>query len=82
MEMISLDNLRVGTKLIAGFLTVAVIAAVVGVIGLSNIKTIGGAADVIMDEQVPLADASMESIIALISGRDAMGEFLLTEDLK
>jgi methyl-accepting chemotaxis protein len=82
MEMISLDNIRVGTKLITGFLTVAVIAAVVGVIGLSNIKTIGGAADIIMDEQVPLADASMESIIALITGRDAMGEFLLTEDLK
>jgi methyl-accepting chemotaxis protein len=80
--MISLENIKVGTKLIAGFLTVAVIAAVVGVIGLSNIKTIGGAADVIMDEQVPLADASMESTIALISGRDAMGEFLLTEDLK
>jgi methyl-accepting chemotaxis protein len=80
--MISLENIKVGTKLIAGFLTVAVIAAVVGVIGLSNIKTIGGAADVIMDEQVPLADASMESTIALITGRDAMGEFLLTEDLK
>ena len=80
--MVGLENMKVGTKLIAGFLTVAVLAAVVGIIGLTNIKKIGKSADVIMDEQVPLADASMESIIALISGRDLMGEFLLTEDLK
>jgi len=33
-----------------------------------------------MDEEVPMADASMEGMIALISGRDMMGEFLLTED--
>ena len=77
-----LGDIPVGTKLISGFLIVAVIAAVVGAIGVTNIKTIGTAADVIMDEQVPIADASMESTIALITGRDAMGEFLLTEDAK
>jgi methyl-accepting chemotaxis protein len=70
--MMKLGDIKVGTKLISGFLIVAVIAAIVGAIGVTNIKTIGMAADVIMDEQVPIADASMESTIALITGRDAM----------
>jgi methyl-accepting chemotaxis protein len=74
-------DIKVGTKLITGFMIVACIAATIGFIGLNSIKTVGMAGDVILDEQVPLADASMESTIALISGRDAMGEFLLTEDL-
>jgi len=61
---------------------VACIAASIGFIGLSSIKNVGTAADIILDEKVPLADSSMESTIALISGRDAMAEFMLTEDLQ
>ncbi len=80
--MMKLGDIKVGTKLITGFMVVAVIAAVIGVIGLSNITKVGKAGDIILDEQVPLADASMESMIAVISGRDLMGEFLLTEDAK
>ncbi len=79
--MIKLGDVKVGTRLIAGFMSVAVIAASIGMIGISNIKKVGLAGDIILDEQVPLADASMESMIAVISGRDTMGEFLLTEDV-
>jgi methyl-accepting chemotaxis protein len=73
-------DIKVGTKLAAGFLVIALVVAVVGGIGLFGIKTIGQEADNIMDREVPMADASMEAMIALISGRDLMGEFLLTED--
>lgn len=72
--------MRISLKLIGGFFVVALIVAVVGATGMYGLKSAGGAFDVAMDEQVPLTDASMEGMIALISGRDAMGEFLLTEN--
>ncbi|RJQ58308.1 MAG: HAMP domain-containing protein [Desulfobacteraceae bacterium] len=77
-----LKDIKVGTKLIAGFLAVAFLVAVVGAIGLNNIEKIASAADKILDEDVPVADASMESIISLITGRDLTGEFLLNKDPK
>ena len=80
--MKKLGDIGVGTKLITGFLVVAAIATMIGVIGIININKVAKAGDIILDEQVPLADASMESMIAVISGRDVMGEFLLTEDVK
>ncbi len=64
------------------------IISVLGYLGYFNVKELGGqiqevgkAADIILDEQVPLADAAMESTIALITGRDLMGEYLLETDL-
>jgi len=75
-------DIKVGTKLLTGFMIVACIAASIGYIGLTSIKNVGSAADIILDERVPLADSSMESTIALISGRDAMAEFMLFEDLR
>jgi phosphoglycerate-specific signal transduction histidine kinase len=73
-------DLKVSTKLIAGFLIVAVVVGIVGVAGLMGLNRIMHEADAILDEQVPLADASMEAMIAIISARDMMGEFMLTED--
>lgn len=73
-------DLKLSTKLIGGFIIVALIIAVVGVIGLYGLRIMGSSFDIAMEEQYPIADASMESMIALISGRDLMGEFLLNED--
>ena len=75
-------DIKVGTKLTGGFIAVALIVVFVGGIGLVSINKIGAAADQIMDVEVPMADASMEAMISIISGRDMMGEFLLTEDSK
>ena len=77
-----MNNSKLSTKvkLIGGFLIVAFIGAVIGLTGIVNINKISNAADHILNEQVPLADASMEAIIAMITGRDLMGEFLLNED--
>lgn len=80
--MLSTKNLKVGTKLLLGFMIIAVIAGTIGIVGLINLNTVGAAADIIMDKELPLSDAAMESMIALVSGRDLLGEFLLTDDLE
>jgi methyl-accepting chemotaxis protein len=77
----TLKDIKVGTKLITGFMAVALIVVIVGVTGIYNIQKMGKAADVMMDEEMPLADASMEAMISLISARDLMGEYLLQEEL-
>ena len=59
----------------AGFLV-----AVVGLVGTIGLNKAGKATDIILDEKFPISDASMEGMIALISGRDVMGEFLLNRD--
>lgn len=73
-------DIKVGKKLTGGFLLVALIVILVGVIGLVSIKRISDAADTIKDVEVPMADSSMEVTIALITGQDLMGEYLLTKD--
>lgn len=40
-----IDNLRVGTKLLGGFILVALITAIVGTVGIRNMSTINGMAD-------------------------------------
>ncbi len=70
------SNLSIGKKLIGGFLVVSALTAVAGVTGIVNVNTMGEATDRISYEEAPLADASMEMIISLITGRDAMGEFM------
>ena len=76
-----LKNMKLAPKLIASFVLVALIVVVVGIIGLNSIKNIATMSDIILDEEVPVADATMEMTIALISGRDVMGEYLLSTDI-
>lgn len=73
-------SMKLSTKLISGFVLVALIIVVVGGVGMNGLRIMGGAFDNAMDKELPVADASMESMIALISGRDLMGEFLITEN--
>ncbi len=75
-------DMKISTKLIGGFIGVAVIAGIVGIVGVLNIGSIGAATDTILDREVPLADNSMEGMISLISGRDMMGETMLSDDLE
>jgi methyl-accepting chemotaxis protein len=57
------SNLRVGTKLITGFLVVAAIAAVIGTMGIIKIRQID-AADTKLYERmtVPLGDLAYMSV--------------------
>ena len=73
--MMKLGNIKVGTKLVSGFIIVAVLVGIVGMVGLNSLEKVMTTADVILDEQVPMADASMESTINLLAGGDAMAEF-------
>jgi methyl-accepting chemotaxis protein len=74
-------NITVGVKLFLGFLSITFLVAIVGFIGMRGLNISGKAADTILDDKVPLADAAMESIIALIHGRDVMGKYMLSEDV-
>ncbi len=76
-----MEKFSVAFKLIVSFSLLAILVGVVGFIGYRGLSTTGKATDVILEEKVPIADSSMEAMIALISGRDMMGEFLLTKDL-
>ena len=76
-----MNNMKLATKQIGGFVLVSLIIGIVGIMGMYGTRTMGTAFDVAMEEEYPITDASMESMIALISGRDLMGEFLLTEDV-
>ncbi len=73
-------NMKLGAKQIGGFVLISLIIAVVGAVGINGLRTTGKAFDVVMDQELPVADASMEAMISIISGRDLMGEFLLTEE--
>ncbi len=72
-----LNNVKMVVKLTGGFFLVAVLVAVAGVIGIIMLGMIGDEMDTILHEKVPFKDVSMESIIAVISTRDASGEYLL-----
>ena len=67
-------NMTLGKKIIGGFCIMVFIITVLGYLGYFNVKKLGGqiqevgeAADIILEDQVPLADAAMESTIALTS---------------
>ena len=70
--------MKVRTRLLLGFFLVAMLVATLGVICFISIGNVGRAADIILDEEVPLADNSMEATIDIVTGRDLMGEFLLS----
>ncbi|MEE9594195.1 MAG: MCP four helix bundle domain-containing protein, partial [Candidatus Hydrothermarchaeales archaeon] len=77
-----IKHMKIGEKLISSFLALALLVAVTGYIGYDNAKSVGASGDFVLEEKVPIADASMEITIVAVAGRDAMGEYLLHEDPK
>jgi CHASE3 domain sensor protein len=75
-----LKDIKVGVKLTGGFIGVALIIAIVGTVGIFALDKVMTESDIIVDEKFPLADAAMEVMIGVISGRDMMGEFMLSSD--
>ncbi len=75
-----LKNLKIKTKLLGSFAILVGMIVLVGWYGLSGIKDVSRSADIIMNEEVPIVDASMEMIIALVKARDQMGEFLMSSE--
>ena len=78
--------MKLRTKLLAGFLTVAAIVAIAGFVGMTTANTIMEKADnimlksdVILEEKVPIADASMELSIASYAQQSALHAYMLGE---
>ncbi len=58
-------NLKLGTKIIAGFLVVVALVALAGVSGYFGVKKVGHALHVVANEEAPIVDASMEMMLAV-----------------
>lgn len=72
--------MRLMTKLLLGFIGIACIVLIAGVVGVYTARSIGQNADLILHEKVPIKDVSMEAIISVITGRDASAEYLLNSE--
>lgn len=62
-------NLKLGTKIILGFLAVVALVCVAGVTGYWGVQTVGKALHVVANEEAPIADASMEMMLAVGEGK-------------
>ncbi|NTV28528.1 MAG: methyl-accepting chemotaxis protein [Candidatus Omnitrophica bacterium] len=76
-----LDNVKLGVKLIGGFVLVAVIAAIVGTVGVFGLKNLMKATDEIGDVSLPSVRYAMEMSNAYTSSQLAL-RTLLNPDLK
>ena len=62
-------NLKLGTKIILGFLAVVALVAVAGVTGYWGVQKIGTALHIVANEEAPIVDASMEMMLAVSEGK-------------
>jgi methyl-accepting chemotaxis protein len=62
-------NLKLGTKIVLGFLAVVSLVVVAGIAGFWGVQTVGRALFVVAKEEAPLADASMEMMLAVTEGK-------------
>lgn len=75
-------NMRVGTKLIAGFLILALIGAVVAMIGIFNMGKINDMADAMYERELIGLSHIKEANINLIYAGRARGNYLLSTTLQ
>jgi methyl-accepting chemotaxis protein len=76
-----LSDVKVGTKLVTGFVSVAVIVAVVGTLGVVNLDRMMATADDLLEVDMQLADAVMEANIAHWEVRDIGSEGISENDV-
>jgi len=75
-----LNDIKIGTKLLAGFFIVTVLLAVVGVVSYLQLNAVMSAADRILDEEVPVADMVMEAKTEAVKAGDVLAEYMLETD--
>ena len=73
-------NMKLGGKILGGYMIVIILLLAVAVVGVLGIRNLNSGVNEIVTEHVPAADAAMEMMITLISTRDLMGEYWITED--
>ncbi len=74
------QKMKIGVKIIGGYLIVILLLALVAVISLVGMRTLNTSVHGIMNEHVPAADASMEMMNNLTATRDLMGSYWIQED--
>ena len=62
-------NMKLGTKIILGFLAVVALVCVAGIAGYWGVQTVGKALHIVANEEAPIADASMEMMLAVGEGK-------------
>jgi methyl-accepting chemotaxis protein len=80
-NMLNIDNIKVGTKLVGGFLIVTAILVMGGVLGYRNISEMGNKTTDIL-QATPLVDAAMEMKLAVRSDMQMIMELLASEEKK
>jgi methyl-accepting chemotaxis protein len=76
------NNLKIGGKILGGYLMVSLLMLVVAAVAIFGIRNLNFEVGGIVNEHVPAADAAMEMMIVLISSRDLMGEYRITENIE
>ena len=71
--------MKIRTKLLAGFMAVAAVVAIAGYVGITTANGIMEKADVILDEKMPIIDASMELVIAAEAQQTEVHAYMLGE---
>ena len=79
--MKKLGDIKIGTKLVIGFLSVTVLLAILGFISYVQLNRVMTAADSILEKDVPVSDMTMEMKAEIITLRDLMAEYLLARDI-
>ncbi|MBN1502878.1 HAMP domain-containing protein [Candidatus Woesearchaeota archaeon] len=74
------EDLKVGKKLLIGFLTVAFIVVLVGIVGLTTSYTIRKNTDVILNEKVPIKDCAMKLMIESGTQQTGLHAYMLGEE--
>ena len=75
-----LQGLKIGTKIIGGYLVVVLLLALVAGVSILGIRSLNNNVSGIIHEHVPASDASMEMMNGLTSLKDLMGEYWIRED--
>ncbi len=75
-----LRGVKIGGKIMGGYLVVILLLTVVAAVSLIGIRNLNTGLAGIMHEHVPAADASMEMMNILKTIKDLMGEYWIRED--
>ena len=61
-------KLTIGNKLLGGFIGVSLLVLIAGLVGIFMVGKVVTSAETVVDEKMPLIDASMEALIAVETG--------------
>jgi methyl-accepting chemotaxis protein len=70
-------NVRIGTKLVSGFILVSLFVGLAGGLGMLGMRRISEATAVVLYDKVPVVNVALASEARAAEARDVLGEYLL-----